>query len=103
MKRIDIIIKGRKLTEKLFGLKRKQINRAIEAARDYAERQHEDATMAYEALFTEMADDSADYQRIISKMIQHKLTIIAAETTIAAIDGIKADLEKEVEEPTEQE
>ena len=42
MKRIDIIIKGRKLTEKLFGLKRKQINRAIEAARDYAERQHED-------------------------------------------------------------
>lgn len=97
MKRIDVIIKGRKFTEKLFGLKKKQINRAIEAAADNAEKAKEDATIAYEALFNAMAEDNADYQGIINKMIGHKQTIISADVTLKAIAEIRADLDAEVE------
>ena len=46
MKRIEAIIKGRKFTETLFGLKKKQIRRAIEAAEDNAEKQKDDASIA---------------------------------------------------------
>lgn len=97
MKRIEAIIKGRKFTDKLFGLKKKQIRRALEAAADNAEKQKEDASIAYEGLFSNMAEEDADYQRIIAKMLQHKQTIISAEATIKAIAEIRADLETEVE------
>lgn len=96
MKRIEAIIKGRKFTETLFGLKKKQIRRALEAAEDNAEKQKEDASIAYEALFNSMANEDADYQRIIAEMLQHKQTIISAEATIKAIAEIRADLEAEV-------
>lgn len=103
MKRIDAIIKGRKFTENLFGLKKKQINRAIEAASDNAEKQKEEAAIAYEKLFSSMAEDAADYQCIINQMIQHKQTIISADATIKAIAEIKADLGAEIEVETEKE
>ena len=96
MKKIKAIIKGRKFTDILFGLKERQINRAIEAAKDNAEKQKEDASIAYEQQFASMAEDDADYQAIISRMLEHKQTILSAEATIKAIDEIKADLESEV-------
>lgn len=96
MKRIEAIIKGRKFTEILFGLKKKQIRRAIEAAEDNVEKQKEDAAIAYEGLFYRMAEDDADYQSIISEMIAHKQTIASAEVTLKAIAEIRADLEAEV-------
>lgn len=96
MKRIEAIIKGRKFTDKLFGLKKKQIRRALEAAEDNAEKQKEDASIAYEKLFSDMAEDNADYQRIIAQMLEHKQTIISAEVTIKAIAEIRADLEADV-------
>lgn len=96
MKRIEAIIKGRKFTDKLFGLKKKQIRRALEAAEDNAEKQKEDASIAYEKLFSDMAEDNADYQRIITQMLEHKQTIISAEVTIKAIAEIRADLEADV-------
>lgn len=96
MKKIEAIIKGRKFTDKLFGLKKRQINRALEAAKDNAERQKEDAAIAYEKLFADMADDDANYQYIISQMLQHKETILSAEETVKAVEAIKADLESEV-------
>lgn len=43
-----------------------------------------------------MAEDDADYQRIISQMIEHKQTIISAKATIEAIAEIKADLNAEI-------
>lgn len=43
-----------------------------------------------------MAEDDADYQRIISQMIEHKQTIISAKATIEAVAEIKADLETEI-------
>ena len=96
MKRIEAIIKGRKFTEALFGLKKKQIRRALEAAADNAEKQKEEAAIAYEQLFSRMAEDDADYQSIISQMIEHKQTIISAKATIEAVAEIKADLETEI-------
>lgn len=96
MKRIEAIIKGRKFTETLFGLRKKQIRRALEAAQDNAEKQKEDATIAYEELFSRMAEDNPDYQAVIAEMIRHKQTVIAAENTIRAVAGIRADLEAEV-------
>lgn len=101
MKKIQAIIKGRKFTDKLFGLKQRQIRRALEAAKDNAEKQKEDASIAYEQLFANMADEDADYEGIIRRMLQHKQTIISAEATIKAVEGIKADLESEV--PDEEE
>lgn len=96
MKRIEAIIKGRKFSDKLFDLKKKQIRRALEAAEDNAEKQKEDASIAYEGLFSRMADENADYQRIIAEMLKYKQTIISAEATIKAIAEIRADLEAEV-------
>lgn len=99
MKRIEAIIKGRKFTDKLFGLKKRQINRAIESAKDNAEKQKEDASIAYEELFSNLSDDDANYQRIIGEMLEHKQTIMSADETIKAIEAIKADLEAEVGDP----
>lgn len=96
LKRIEAIIKGRKFTETLFGLKKKQIRRALEAASDNAEKQKEEAAIAYENEFSRMAEDSANYEAIIRDMLRHKQTIIAADATLAAIEEIKADLEAEV-------
>lgn len=41
MKKIDALIKGRKFTEKLFGIKKRSINRALDSAIDDVERQKE--------------------------------------------------------------
>lgn len=96
MKRIEAIIKGHKFTDTPFGLKKKQIRRALEAAADNAEKQKENASIAYEGLFSRMAEEDADYHRIIAEMLRHKQTIINAEATIKAISEIRADLEAEV-------
>lgn len=101
MKKIDAIIKGRKFTDKLFGLKRKQINRALEAARDNAEKQKEEAAIAYEKAFAEMADEDADYESIIGSLLGYEETMQAADNTIAALDKIVADLDSEVDATTE--
>lgn len=101
MKRIDAIIKGRKFTDKLFGLKKRQINRAIEAAKDNAEKQKEDASIAYEKLLLRLSEDGADYQCIIGFMLERKQTIMDAQLTLEALDAITADLEAEVGEPEE--
>lgn len=96
MKRIEAIIKGRKFTEALFGLKKKQIRRALEAAADNAEKQKEEAAIAYEQAFTHLADDDVNYQLVIGEMLAHKQTIISAGATIEAVEEIKADLEAEI-------
>lgn len=96
LKRIEAIIKGRKFTETLFGLKKKQIRRALEAAHDNAEKQKEEALISYEKEFSRMADDDADYEAIITNMLRYKQVVIAADKTIDALEEIKADLEAEV-------
>lgn len=103
MKRIEAIIKGRKFTEKLFGLKKKQIRRAIEAATDNAEKQKEDALITYEGLFARMAEDDADYESIINQMLEQKQLVRSADTTIEVLAEISDDLDAEVEVDDENE
>lgn len=103
MKKIQAILKGRKFTDKLFGIKERKIRRALEAATDNAEKQKEDASIAYETLFASMADEDADYQYILRQMLEHKQTMLAAEETIKAIEAIKVDLESEVADVEETE
>lgn len=97
MKRIEAIINGRKFTEKLFGLKKKQIYRALEAAADDAEKQKEDAAIAYENMFARMSEEGACYEGIIGDMLAQKQTILSADITIKAVAEIRADLDAEVE------
>ena len=98
MKKIDLIVKGKKLTEKLLGLKRKSINRALEAALDNLESQKEQAIIDYENNLVKLADDNVDYKRVINNMISNKQTILDADATIEVIKEIQADLDSEVEE-----
>lgn len=98
MKKIDIIVKGRKLTEKLFGTKKKGIKLALETAKNNLEQQRDTAADKYENALLKLADDNVDYKTIINQMIKHKQTMVDAENTIELIDQIKDDLESEVKE-----
>lgn len=98
MKKIDIIIKGRKFTEKLFGLKKKSINRALDSAVDNFEEQKETALLRYENLLVKLADDDVDYKRVINDMIDQQQIITNADSSIELIDKIKSDLDSEVSE-----
>lgn len=98
MKKIDIIVKGRKLTEKLFGTKKKGIKLALETAKNNLEQQRDTAADEYENSLLKLADDNVDYKSVINQMIKHKQTMVDAENTIELIDQIKADLESEVKE-----
>lgn len=98
MKKIDIIVKGRKLTEKLFGTKKKGIKLALETAKNNLEQQRDTAADEYENSLLKLADDNVDYKSVINQIIKHKQTMVDAENTIELIDQIKADLESEVKE-----
>lgn len=98
MKKIDIIVKGRKLTEKLFGTKKKGIKLALETAKNNLEQQRDTAADEYENSLLKLADDNVDYKSVINQMIKHKQAMVDAENTIELIDQIKADLESEVKE-----
>lgn len=98
MKKIEAIIKGRKFTEKLFGIKKRSINRALDSAKDNFEEQKENATVEYENLLVKLADDNVDYKRTINQMIEQQQIIVDAGNSIELINKIKSDLESEVEE-----
>lgn len=98
MKKIDALIKGRKFTEKLFGIKKRSINRALDSALDDIERQKEEALIDYENLLVQLADDNVDYKSTINKLISKKQIILDSESTSKAIDEVRADLNSEVEE-----
>lgn len=98
MKKIDALIKGRKFTEKLFGIKKRSINRALDSATDDVERQKEQATLDYENLLVKLADDDVNYKSIINQMIDKQQIIEDSTATIELISRIKEDLNSEVED-----
>ena len=98
MKKIDALIKGRKFTEKLFGIKKRSINRALDSALDDIKRQKEEAIIDYENLLVQLADDNVDYKSTINKLISKKQIILDSESTSKAIEEVRADLNSEVEE-----
>lgn len=98
MLKIDAIMKGRKFTEKLFGLKKKNINRALEAARDNFDEQKENATVEYENLLVKLAEDKVDYKDTINRMIAQQQIISDAENSMEFIDKVKKDLYTDVDD-----
>lgn len=102
MKKIDLIVKGRKLTEKLLGLKRKGIMRALDSAIDDLESQKENAVVDYENNLLKLADDKVDYKSVINAMITNQQTIHDADATIKVINKVKEDLESEVEDESKE-
>lgn len=98
MKKIEAIVKGKKFTEKLFGLKKKGIYRALESALDNIDTQKEQASIDYETLLAKLADDDVDYKSVINQLISKKQIIIDSESTIKVIEEIKSDLESDVPE-----
>lgn len=98
MKKIEALIKGRKFTEKLLGIKKRSINRALDSALDDIERQKEQAIIDYENLLVKLADDGVDYKYVINQLISKKQIILDSESTVKAIEEVKNDLESEVQE-----
>lgn len=98
MKRIEALLKGRKFTERLFGLRKRSIYRALDAIGSKAEADKERASMDYEQLLVELADDNVDFDKAAGSLIETKKRLKEAEWTINAISEIKSDLESEVSE-----
>ena len=98
MKKIEALIKGRKFTEKLFGIKKRSINRALDSALDDIERQKEQALIDYENLLVKLADDDVDYKYVINQLIGKKQIILDSESTVKAIEEVRNDLDSEVSE-----
>lgn len=98
MKKIEAIVKGKKFTEKLLGIKERSIKRALDGALDNIEKQQEQATIDYENLLVKLADDDVDYVKVINDLINRKQTIVDGEFTKKVIEEIRKDLESEVEE-----
>lgn len=96
MKRIEALLKGRKFTERLFGLRKRSIYRALDSISNKAEAAKEKASMDYEQLLVSLADDDVDFDEVASSLIEAKENLSDAEWTIKAINEIKSDLDSEV-------
>lgn len=103
MIKLDIIMKGKKFAEKLFGIKKRQINRALEDALDNIEKQKVNAETEYDDLLVKLADDNVDYKATINKMIKCRETIMNADDTYKIIKEVKDDLYSEVKESEDYE
>ena len=102
MTKLDIIMKGKKFAEKLFGIKKRSINRALEDALDNIEKQKVNTETEYDELLVKLADDDVDYKSTINRMIKCRETIMNANDTYEMIKSVKEDLESEVESKTEK-
>lgn len=98
MKKIEAIVKGKKFTEKLLGIKKRSIKRALDGALDNIEKQQEQATIDYENLLVKLADDDVNYVQVINDLISRKQIIDNGESTKKVIEEIRNDLESEVKE-----
>ena len=102
MKKLTAILKGRKLIDKLFSLREKEIRRKLDAAKDECEEKKVKAQIDYETAMKKLGDESVDYKRVINEMITAKQSILEAEETLKAIKEIEKDLDSEAElEPEE--
>lgn len=98
MKKIEAIVKGKKFTEKLLGIKKRSIKRALDGALDNIEKQQEQAAIEYENLLVRLADDDVNYVQVINDLISRKQIIDNGESTKKVIEEIRNDLESEVKE-----
>lgn len=98
MKKIEAIIKGRKFTEKLLGIKKRSIERNLAAAIDDIDRQKEEASLKYEECLLKLADDKVNYKEVLNELIKQKQIMINSVETIKVINEVKEDLNADVPE-----
>ena len=98
MKKIDFILSGKKLIDKLFNLRKKKIERILDAAKDNLEKQKCEAELEYEELLGKLGDENADYENILNSMIKKRELIENANATLEVVCSIESDLNSEVEE-----
>lgn len=98
MNRIEALLKGRKFTERLFGLRKRSIYRALDAISNKAEADKEKASMRYEQLLVSLADDDVDFDKVANSLVEAKEDLSEATWIINAISEIKSDLNSEVDE-----
>lgn len=103
MKKLTAILQGCKLADKLFSLRKKEIRRKLEAAKDECEEVKVRYQLAYEQAMQKLGEDNADYGCIINTMIDAKEGILSAEATLKAIHEIESDLDSEVDVKPENE
>ena len=97
MKKLEAILKGCKLVDRLFGLREKEIRRKIEAAKDECEEKKVKAQMDYETAMNLLGEKEVNYKCVLNSMIQAKQSIIEAQDTQAVIKEIEADLDSEAD------
>lgn len=102
MKKLEAILKGCKLFDKIFGLREKEIRRKLEAAKDECEEVKIRCQLAYEQSLEKLGAEDVDYGRVINDMIVAKQGIIDADATLKVIKEIEKDLESEVDFQPEQ-
>ena len=95
MKKLEAILRGYKLVDKLFGLREKEIRRKIEAAKDECEEKKVKAQMDYETAMNLLGEKDVNYRNVLNSMIQAKQSIIEAQDTLDVIKEIEADLDSE--------
>lgn len=97
MKKLTAIMKAQSFTDKLFGLREKQVKTAIAAAKNDIEEQATGAEIEYERLSKMLGDKSErDYKRILNDMIACKDTINKSVETTRILAEIETDLDSEV-------
>ena len=97
MNKLEAILKGCKLMDRLFGLREKEIRRKIEAAKDECEEKKVKAQMDYETAMNQLGEKEVNYRDVLNSMIKAKQSIIEAQDTLAVIKEIEADLDSEAD------
>lgn len=97
MKKITAILKDRKLVDRLFSIRERQIYAALNSAKISAEEQIADAQILYGEKLKALSGKDVDYAAIINDMLKAKQVEINGKATLEAIDAIVADLDSEAE------
>ncbi len=102
MKKLESILRGCDFTDKLLGLREKQIKTSLAAARNDIEEQGAQAEIEYERLCRKLGDkEVSNYKDILNQMTTAKWTMRNAKLTLEIIGEIEADLDSTVT-PAEQ-
>ena len=96
MTRLDAILKGCSLLDDLFGFRKKEVRRKLEAAKDECEEVKVRYQISYKKTMQKLGEDEADYESIINDLLTAKEGIINAEATLKALEEIEQDLNEEV-------
>lgn len=101
--KLEAILKGCKLVDKMFSFREKEIRRKLEAAKDKCEVKKLESQMDYEKALKRLGEEDVNYESVLNDMIKAKQGILEAEDTLKVIEEIETDLKSKAElEPEEE-